>query len=73
MRLIKVDHIINFKLLGHGDDPLDTKKCHIDLNALRAREDAAIRYMICFFHVFSIALFFYSNLFPSENVRCLNG
>ncbi|KMZ72101.1 LSM12-like protein [Zostera marina] len=43
MRLIKVDHIINFKLLGHGDDPLDTKKCHIDLNALRAREDAAIR------------------------------
>lgn len=30
-------------LLGQAEDPLDTRKCSVDLNNLRAREDLAVR------------------------------
>ncbi|XP_027157629.1 uncharacterized protein LOC113759262 [Coffea eugenioides] len=32
-----------FTFLGQGEDPLDLKKCFIDINNRQAREDSAIR------------------------------
>jgi cell division protein FtsW (lipid II flippase) len=35
--------------LGHGEDPLDIKKCQLDLTSLQAREESAIRWVFFFF------------------------
>lgn len=35
-------------MLGQGEDPLDIKKCFLDLNTLQAREESAIRYSFSF-------------------------
>lgn len=43
IRLLKANYIKDFTLLGHGEDPLDVKKCFLDLNSLQAKEEAAIR------------------------------
>ncbi|XP_073118119.1 uncharacterized protein [Elaeis guineensis] len=43
LRLLKANYIKDFTLLGRGEDPLDPKKCFIDLAAIQAREDAAMR------------------------------
>ncbi|XP_071927178.1 uncharacterized protein [Coffea arabica] len=43
IRLLKANYIKEFTFLGQGEDPLDLKKCFIDLNNLQAREDSAIR------------------------------
>lgn len=40
---MKAEYIKEFTYLGKGEDPLDPQKCYLDLNALRAREDTAIR------------------------------
>lgn len=31
--------------MGQAEDPLDIKKCYLDLNSLQAREDLAIRWV----------------------------
>ncbi|TXG56354.1 hypothetical protein EZV62_017667 [Acer yangbiense] len=41
--LLKANYIKEFSYLGHGEDPLDAKKCYLDLNALQAREELAVR------------------------------
>ncbi|KAI9169910.1 hypothetical protein LWI28_019376 [Acer negundo] len=43
IRLLKANYIKEFSYLGHGEDPLDAKKCYLDLNALQAREELAVR------------------------------
>ncbi|EXB82642.1 hypothetical protein L484_027823 [Morus notabilis] len=43
IRLLKANYIKEFSLLGHAEDPLDVKKCFLDLNTLQAREESAIR------------------------------
>ncbi|KAL8052583.1 hypothetical protein ABFX02_05G014300 [Erythranthe guttata] len=43
IRLIKANYIKEFSYLGQGDDPLDVKRCFLDLNSLQAREESAIR------------------------------
>ncbi|KAK9750987.1 hypothetical protein RND81_02G234100 [Saponaria officinalis] len=43
IRLLKADYIREFTFLRNGEDPLDIKNCVLDLNSLRAREEAAIR------------------------------
>ncbi|XP_043707761.1 protein LSM12 homolog [Telopea speciosissima] len=43
IRLLKANYIKDFTLLGQAEDPLDHKKCYLDLASLQAREEAAIR------------------------------
>ncbi|KAI3452767.1 hypothetical protein Pfo_009430 [Paulownia fortunei] len=43
VRLLKANYIKEFTFLGQGEDPLDIKKCFLDLNTLQAREESAIR------------------------------
>ncbi|PON98888.1 Anticodon-binding domain containing protein [Trema orientale] len=43
IRLLKANYIKEFSLLGQAEDPLDLKKCYLDLNSLRVREELAIR------------------------------
>lgn len=43
VRLLKANYIKEFSLLGRAEDPLDLTKCYLDLAAVQAREDAAIR------------------------------
>ncbi|KAK9113870.1 hypothetical protein Syun_020667 [Stephania yunnanensis] len=42
LRFLKANYIKEFTLLGQGEDPLDLKKCCLDINAIQAREEAAI-------------------------------
>ncbi|KAK6931120.1 LSM12, anticodon-binding domain [Dillenia turbinata] len=43
IRLLKANYIKEFAFLGQAEDPLDMSKCYVDLNTVRAREEAAIR------------------------------
>ncbi|XP_057948963.1 uncharacterized protein LOC131144372 [Malania oleifera] len=43
IRLLKANYIKEFTFLGQADDPLEPKKCYLDLNTLQAREEAALR------------------------------
>lgn len=43
LRFLKAGYIKDLTFLRRGDDPLDSKKCFIDLAALQAREEAALR------------------------------
>eukprot|EP00262_Sarcandra_glabra_P014666 TRINITY_DN4331_c0_g2_i1.p1 TRINITY_DN4331_c0_g2~~TRINITY_DN4331_c0_g2_i1.p1 ORF type:complete len:185 (-),score=28.07 TRINITY_DN4331_c0_g2_i1:512-1066(-) len=44
VRLLKTTYIKEFKLLYKADqDPLDIKKCYIDLTSVQSREELAIR------------------------------
>uniref|UniRef100_A0A2P2M9W0 Uncharacterized protein MANES_01G197300 n=1 Tax=Rhizophora mucronata TaxID=61149 RepID=A0A2P2M9W0_RHIMU len=43
IRFLKANHIKEFTFLGQGEDPLDLKKCYIDLHGLQAREELALR------------------------------
>ncbi|XP_010272019.1 PREDICTED: protein LSM12 homolog A [Nelumbo nucifera] len=43
VRFLKANYIKEFNLLGQAEDPLDLKKCYLDLNSLQAREESAIR------------------------------
>lgn len=43
IRLLKANYIKEFSLLRQDEDPLDVKKCFLDLTGLQAREDSAIR------------------------------
>lgn len=43
IRLLKANYIKEFTFLAQGEDPVDVKKCFIDLSNLQAREDSAIR------------------------------
>ncbi|EPS65234.1 hypothetical protein M569_09547, partial [Genlisea aurea] len=43
VRLLKANFIKDFTVVGQGKDPLDAKKCFLDLNAIQAREGTAIR------------------------------
>lgn len=43
IRLLKANYIKDFTFLGQGEDPLDVKKCFLDINSLQAREESAIR------------------------------
>ncbi|KAL5707062.1 hypothetical protein ACHQM5_025157 [Ranunculus cassubicifolius] len=43
IRLVKANYIKEFAVLKQGEDPLDPKECFIDLKALQAREESAIR------------------------------
>ncbi|XP_073100884.1 uncharacterized protein [Elaeis guineensis] len=43
LRLLKANYIKDFTLLGRGEDPLDLKKCYVDLPSIQAREEAALR------------------------------
>lgn len=45
IRLLKANYIKEWSLLGQAEDPLDIKKCYLDLNSLQAREDSAIRWV----------------------------
>ncbi|GJW63892.1 protein LSM12 [Tanacetum coccineum] len=44
IRLLKANYIKEFTFLGQSaDDPLDLKKCFLDLNSLQSKEEAAVR------------------------------
>ncbi|XP_061358697.1 uncharacterized protein LOC133302895 isoform X2 [Gastrolobium bilobum] len=43
IRLLKANYIKDFTFLGQHDDPLDPTNCFLDLTALQAREELAIR------------------------------
>ncbi|XP_075657980.1 uncharacterized protein LOC142627960 isoform X1 [Castanea sativa] len=43
IRLLKANYVKEFSFLGQAEDPLDNKKCFLDLNSLQAREESAIR------------------------------
>ncbi|KAI3795999.1 hypothetical protein L1987_38660 [Smallanthus sonchifolius] len=43
IRLLKANYIKEFSFLGQSEDPLDLKKCFLDLNSLQSKEDAAVR------------------------------
>ncbi|PSR84857.1 hypothetical protein CEY00_Acc32835 [Actinidia chinensis var. chinensis] len=43
IRLLKANYIKEFSYLGQAEDPLNSKKCYLDLSALQAREESAIR------------------------------
>ena len=48
IRLLKANYVKEFSFLGQSEDPLDIKKCYLDLNSLQAREESAIRWVIIF-------------------------
>ncbi|KAL2344291.1 hypothetical protein Fmac_005576 [Flemingia macrophylla] len=43
IRLLKASYIKDFTFLGQAHDPLDPSTCFVDLTALQAREDVAVR------------------------------
>ncbi|KAF7809259.1 protein LSM12-like protein [Senna tora] len=43
IRLLKANYIKEFTFLGQAEDPLDPNNCFIDLTALQAREEVALR------------------------------
>ncbi|CAI0379643.1 unnamed protein product [Linum tenue] len=43
IRFLKTNYIKEFSFLGQSEDPLDIKKCYIDLQSLQAREELALR------------------------------
>ncbi|RDY12497.1 Protein LSM12-like protein, partial [Mucuna pruriens] len=43
IRLLKANYIKDFTFLGQAEDPLDPNNCYLDLTALQAREEVAIR------------------------------
>ncbi|XP_031258307.1 uncharacterized protein LOC116116360 [Pistacia vera] len=43
IRLLKANYIKDFSYLGQAEDPLDVKNCYLDINALQAREELAVR------------------------------
>ncbi|GLT86401.1 hypothetical protein SLE2022_377010 [Rubroshorea leprosula] len=43
IRLLKVNYIKEFTLLGQAEDPLDTRNCCFDFNSIQFREELAIR------------------------------
>ncbi|KAJ8773832.1 hypothetical protein K2173_008295 [Erythroxylum novogranatense] len=43
LRFLKASYIKEFSFLGQAEDPLDIKKCYIDLHGLQAREELALR------------------------------
>uniref|UniRef100_A0A7N0TEX8 AD domain-containing protein n=1 Tax=Kalanchoe fedtschenkoi TaxID=63787 RepID=A0A7N0TEX8_KALFE len=43
VRLLKANYIKEFRVLGRGDDPIDSSKCYVDMNSVLAREEAAVR------------------------------
>ncbi|KAJ7953668.1 Protein LSM12-like protein [Quillaja saponaria] len=43
IRLLKASYIKESNFLGQADDPLDPNNCYLDLSALQAREELAIR------------------------------
>ncbi|KAJ4711162.1 protein LSM12-like [Melia azedarach] len=43
IRLLNANYVKEFSFLGQAEDPLDVKKCYLDLNGLQAREELAIR------------------------------
>ncbi|KAJ7943600.1 Protein LSM12-like protein [Quillaja saponaria] len=43
IRLLKTNYIKEFNFLGQVEDPLDPNNCYLDLSALQAREELAIR------------------------------
>lgn len=43
IRFLKANYIKEFSFLGQAEDPLDIKKCYIDLHSLQAREELALR------------------------------
>ena len=43
VRVLKANYIREFSVVSKGDDPLDPSSCMLDLNAIYAREDAALR------------------------------
>ncbi|KAL5974318.1 hypothetical protein ACLOJK_030982 [Asimina triloba] len=45
LRLLKASYIKEVSFLGQAEeDPLDLKKCYLDLSTLQSREEAAIRW-----------------------------
>ncbi|GLT36507.1 hypothetical protein SLA2020_108800 [Shorea laevis] len=43
IRLLNVNYIKEFTLLGQAEDPLDIRKCCLDFNSIQFREDLATR------------------------------
>ncbi|XP_044488256.1 uncharacterized protein LOC123213009 isoform X2 [Mangifera indica] len=43
IRLLKANYIKDFSYWGQAEDPLDVKNCFLDINALQAREELAVR------------------------------
>lgn len=46
IRLLKANYIKDFTFLGQAEDPLNPSNCYLDLSALRAREEVAVRYFL---------------------------
>lgn len=44
IRLLKANYIKDFTLLGQAEDPIDPNSWYLDLTALQAREEVAVRY-----------------------------
>ena len=43
VRVLKANYIREFSVVSKGDDPLDPAGCTLDLDAIYAREEAALR------------------------------
>ncbi|KAL5207391.1 hypothetical protein ABZP36_031826 [Zizania latifolia] len=43
VRVLKANYIREFSVVGRADDPLDPAGCVLDLSAIHAREEAALR------------------------------
>lgn len=48
IRLLNANFIKDFTFLAQSEDPLDPNNCFIDLTALRAREQIALRFLSFF-------------------------
>jgi hypothetical protein len=46
VRVVKANYIREFSVVSKGDDPLDPSGCMLDLDAIYAREEAALRCVI---------------------------
>ena len=57
IRFLKPNYIKDFTFLGQVEDPLDPTNCFLDLAALQAREEVAIRYSRAILQLFVFSSF----------------
>lgn len=76
IRLLKANYIKEFTFLGQAEDPLDPTNCFLDLTALQAREEVAIRYFLAipqnffFFLVFFKCVLLWKSCVASNDFGC---
>lgn len=69
IRLLKANYIKDFTFLGHAEDPLDPNTCYLDLTALQAREEVAIRYLFIIYYSTILIFLIFCFLFFKSKIR----